>query len=114
MLAGCEGPGKSASEKAPRAMDPTTEELASLETVVATSDWVGVPSDVRDSLFQLLGNPVHFRDIVRAVWDAVARRTKGRAPPSGEGSEPSWRDLTPTESSRIEMFRRVCHFESGC
>eukprot|EP00435_Cladocopium_sp_Y103_P068525 s347_g31.t1 len=99
----------------PSGMEPTAEELNTIDTLDAAYDWSGVAQDARTALNQSLGGPTKIRDIIfigRQVWDTVVARTKGKGPANPDGSIPD-RDLTAVDLARLEIFRRVCFKRVG-
>ena len=97
-------------------MDATSEELGNITSVDGALEWVGLPKEVGEHLLELLGAPTQFRDVVfvvRTTWDTIVRRVRGKGPEAEDGSSPKSRDLTPTEMSRIEVFRRLCFQKVG-
>ena len=86
-------------------MDPTEAELGNMNTLEDVANWCGTTGIVNTTLLNKLGDPAKLRDIgfiVRPVWDRVVEALKVT-----EGDPPVERDLTPVESARIEVFRRV-------
>ena len=89
-------------------MDPTEEELSNLNSLDNVADWAGTSGDVHNQLMEKLGKPTKLRDIAfiaRPVWDNVVSQFK--VADNTDPASPTERDLTPVESSRVEIFRRV-------
>ena len=86
-------------------MDPTVDELEQLNSLSDVCDWAGLEDPLKAKLFARLGAPTKIRDIGfigRPKWDAEVEATKLEA---ADGSEI---DLTAVQTSRVEIFRRVC------
>eukprot|EP00435_Cladocopium_sp_Y103_P030761 s851_g7.t1 len=91
-------------------MDPTEEELNAMTSLEHVADWAGLEAGLRQNLIRDLGTPTKLRDIVfitRPVWDAAVVLLRVTVPPATAGAEPTERELTPVEKSRVEIFRRV-------
>ena len=74
-------------------------------------DWGGVLGAVRTSVLSCNGTPAKIRDVVfipRTTWDNAIKLVKGKGQPPSDGTAPPDRDLTPVESARMGIFRRVC------
>ena len=85
-------------------MDPTTDELANINSLAEAGDWAGTSGVVQETLLKALGSPTKFRDlafIARTIWDRVVGGLK-----VAEGDPPVERDLTPVEVSRTEILVR--------
>ena len=77
-------------------MDPTTNELATINSLAEAGDWAGTSGLVQDALLIALGNPTKFRDLAfisRTIWDRVVGSLK-----VSEGDPAVERDLTQPES----------------
>ena len=100
-------------------MDPTEVELNAINTIPDVGNWAGVAGDLLNGLTLALGNPTKLRDVAfisRPTWDrTVASLKMAEPPPAGSpaGTPATERDLTPVESSRIEVFRRVILLRLG-
>lgn len=119
------------------AIDPTVEELASLDTIEAALSWAMVPDCVAKPLFQSLGNPTHFRHVAlmpKEAFDAAVAsvRVQQWHPPGGCGSialaeegdseasttgtptkSTEMRGVLPVEAAQVEAFRRACVCKCG-
>ena len=92
-------------------MDPTTDELATINSLAEAGDWAGTSGLVQDALLIALGSPTKFRDLAfisRTIWDRVVGSLK-----VSEGDPAVERDLTPVEASRTEILRRVVLLRLG-
>ena len=93
-------------------MDPTTDELATINSLAEAGDWPGISGLVQDTLLQALGNPTKFWDLAfisRTIWDRVFGSLKVVA----EGEPAVERDLAPVQESRTEILRRVVLLRLG-
>ena len=97
-------------------MDPTQDELNGLSTLADVAAWAGTDGEVDEELMKALGKPTKLRDIAfinRAVWDRTAGALDLVDQPATDTTPATRRGLTPTEESRVEIFRRVCLLRLG-
>ena len=97
-------------------MDPTQDELNGLSTLADVAAWAGTDGEVDEELMKALGKPTKLRDIAfinRAVWDRTVGALDLVDQPATDTTPATRRGLTPTEESRVEIFRRVCLLRLG-
>ena len=97
-------------------MDPTQDELNGLSTLADVAAWAGTDGGVDEELMKALGKPTKLRDIAfinRAVWDRTVGALDLVDQPATDTDRETRRSLTPTEESRVEIFRRVCLLRLG-
>ena len=92
-------------------MDPTEDELQSIQDIDGCLAWAGVDGGLRDALLAALGDPQRLREIAlipRPAWDlAVSGLLVGPGPPMAA--------VAPTlvENARVEAVRRVSLLRMG-
>ena len=97
-------------------MDPTDDELNSMGTLGEVAAWAGTNGELDAALMEALGKPTKLRDIAfinRTVWDRTVGGLTIVAQAATDTNPEVQRGLTPTEESRVEIFRRVCLLRLG-
>ena len=97
-------------------MDPTDDELNAMATLGEVAAWAGTNGELDAALMEALGKPTKLRDIAfinRSVWDRTVGALTILAQAATDTSAEVRRGLTPTEDSRVEIFRRVCLLRLG-
>eukprot|EP00434_Breviolum_minutum_P012208 symbB.v1.2.010766.t2/scaffold709.1/size267679/9 len=92
------------------------DELNGLSTLADVAAWAGTDGEVDEELMKALGKPTKLRDIAfinRAVWDRTVGALDLVDQPATDTTPATRRGLTPTEESRVEIFRRVCLLRLG-
>ena len=92
-------------------IDPTTEELAGINTLAQIFDWLGTAEPARLALCASLGGGTpRLRDVVYIKgndWDNAVANVSIPVP----DNDP--RQLTPMESGHMAMLRRICRLRLG-
>ena len=97
-------------------MDPSEAELNAMSGLADVAAWAGTSGPVDNLLRERLGDPAKIRDIAfvdRATWDRVTAGLKITVTPASDTNPAVERDLTPVESSRVEIYRRICLLRLG-
>ena len=84
-----------------------------MDSLQAVGDWAGTTGELQTALLQVLGSPTKLRDIAfigREGWDTAIKKIKMT---DASVDPPAQRDLTVTEESRVEIFRRVILLRLG-
>jgi hypothetical protein len=93
-------------------IDPTTEELAGINTLAQIFDWLGTAEPARVALCAALGGGTpRLRDVVYIKgndWDNAVASVSISVP---DNNEP--RHLTPVECGHMAMLRRICRLRLG-
>ena len=98
-------------------MDPTEDELTTINSVQDAMDWSGVEDELSTALQDVLGGVQRVREVAlisRPLWDeAVEKIELAGDPEPGLAGPPNKRSLRPVEAARVESFRRVCLIRVG-
>ena len=92
-------------------VDPTIDELASMQDIAAIFDWLGTAEPVRASFIGAMGGGApRLRDIVymtEAAWSAAVGAITVAVPDNPE------RALSPIERGHLPMVRRIARLRLG-